>query len=233
VTPLALLTPSSIGSVEIRNLVIRSSTSETMADEDGFVTPRYRALHQALARGGVGLIFTGHSYVHSSGKSIAGMTGVHDDDHIPLLHRLTSGPRRGSEDLLPAATRRQPEPRSPRRWPTAVRPRTARRAGRRSPRRRATCGPRARSASRSRRDLTPEVFETARRRAAEQSVAIDWIEGDAEELPFEDGRFDLVLSAFGIQFAPRHEIVAQELVRVTRPGGRIGLVNWTPTGSGR
>jgi len=89
VTPLALLTPSSIGSVEIRNLVIRSSTSETMADEDGFVTPRYRALHQALARGGVGLIFTGHSYVHPSGKSIAGMTGVHDDDHIPLLHRLT------------------------------------------------------------------------------------------------------------------------------------------------
>jgi 2,4-dienoyl-CoA reductase-like NADH-dependent reductase (Old Yellow Enzyme family) len=89
VTPLALLTPSSIGSVEIRNRVIRSSTSETMADEDGFVTPRYRALHQALARGGVGLIFTGHSYVHPSGKSIAGMTGVHDDDHIPLLHRLT------------------------------------------------------------------------------------------------------------------------------------------------
>ncbi|MFL5956887.1 MAG: hypothetical protein ACJ756_05510 [Solirubrobacterales bacterium] len=88
-TPLALLTPSSIGSVEIRNRVIRSSTSETMADEDGFVTPRYRALHQALARGGVGLIFTGHSYVHPSGKSIAGMTGVHDDDHIPLLHRLT------------------------------------------------------------------------------------------------------------------------------------------------
>ncbi|MFL5847825.1 MAG: class I SAM-dependent methyltransferase [Solirubrobacteraceae bacterium] len=81
--------------------------------------------------------------------------------------------------------------------------------------------------------MTPELFETARRRAAEQSVAIDWIEGDAEELPFEDGRFDRVLSAFGIQSAPRHEIVAQELVRVTRPGGRIGLVNWTPTGSGR
>jgi len=79
-------------------------------------------------------------------------------------------------------------------------------------------------------DLTPELFETARRRAAEQGVAVDWIEADAEELPFEDGRFDRVLSAFGIQFAPRHEIVAQELLRVTRPGGRIGLVNWTPTG---
>jgi SAM-dependent methyltransferase len=78
-------------------------------------------------------------------------------------------------------------------------------------------------------DLTPELFETARRRAAEQSVVIDWIEGDAEELPFEDGR-DRVLSAFGVQFAPHHEIVAHELARVTRPGGRIGLVNWTPTG---
>ena len=60
-TELALLTPWSIGSVEVRNRIIRSSTSETMADEDGFITPRYRALHQALARGGVRLIFTGRS----------------------------------------------------------------------------------------------------------------------------------------------------------------------------
>ena len=60
-TELALLTPSSIGWVEVRNRIIRSSTSETMADEDGFITPRYRALHQALARGGVRLIFTGRS----------------------------------------------------------------------------------------------------------------------------------------------------------------------------
>jgi 2,4-dienoyl-CoA reductase-like NADH-dependent reductase (Old Yellow Enzyme family) len=86
---LQVLTPSSIGSVEIRNRFIRSSTSETLADEDGFITPRYRALHQALARGGVGLIFTGHCYVHPSGKSIAGMTQMHDDDHIPQLRRLT------------------------------------------------------------------------------------------------------------------------------------------------
>ena len=71
-TPLAILTPSSIGSVELRNRVIRSSTSETMADEDGFVTPRYRALHQALARGGVGLIFTGHSYVTRAGSRSPG-----------------------------------------------------------------------------------------------------------------------------------------------------------------
>jgi SAM-dependent methyltransferase len=79
-------------------------------------------------------------------------------------------------------------------------------------------------------DLTPELFETARRRAAEHRVAVDWVEGDAEQLPFEDDRFDRVLSAFGVQFAPRHEIVAQELARVCRPGGRIGLVNWTPEG---
>jgi len=79
-------------------------------------------------------------------------------------------------------------------------------------------------------DLTPELFETARRRAADQGVAVDWVEGDAEELPFEDESFDVVLSVFGVQFAPRHEIVARELARVTRPGGRIGLVNWTPEG---
>jgi SAM-dependent methyltransferase len=79
-------------------------------------------------------------------------------------------------------------------------------------------------------DLTPELLETARRRAERHDVAVDWVEGDAEQLPFEDESFDRVLSAFGVQFAPRHEIVARELVRVTRPGGRIGLVNWTPQG---
>jgi SAM-dependent methyltransferase len=79
-------------------------------------------------------------------------------------------------------------------------------------------------------DLTPELFGTARRRAEEHGVVVDWVEGDAEDLPFEDERFDRVLSAFGVQFAPRHEIVAHELARVCRPGGRIGLVNWTPEG---
>lgn len=77
-------------------------------------------------------------------------------------------------------------------------------------------------------DLTPELFDTARRRAAERGVAVEWIEGDAEALPFEDASFDAVLSIFGVQFAPRHELVARELARVCRPGGRIGLVNWTP-----
>jgi len=77
-------------------------------------------------------------------------------------------------------------------------------------------------------DLTPELFGDAHRRADEQSVVVDWVEGDAEDLPFDDGSFDAVLSAFGIQFAPRHEVVARELARVVRPAGRIVLVNWTP-----
>lgn len=79
-------------------------------------------------------------------------------------------------------------------------------------------------------DLTPELFGAARERAAAAGVVVDWVEGDAEELPYDDDSFDRVLSAFGVQFAPRHEIVANELVGVCRPGGRIGLVNWTPEG---
>jgi 2-polyprenyl-6-hydroxyphenyl methylase/3-demethylubiquinone-9 3-methyltransferase len=79
-------------------------------------------------------------------------------------------------------------------------------------------------------DLTPELFERARSREAELGVEIDWVEGDAEALPFADESFDAVLSIFGIQFAPRHEITAAELARVCRPGGRVGLVNWTPEG---
>jgi SAM-dependent methyltransferase len=77
-------------------------------------------------------------------------------------------------------------------------------------------------------DLTPELFERGRERAATAGVDVEWVEGDAEALPFEDGRFDRVLSTFGIQFAPRHEVAAREAVRVTRAGGVIGLVNWTP-----
>jgi SAM-dependent methyltransferase len=79
-------------------------------------------------------------------------------------------------------------------------------------------------------DLTPELFDTARRRAAQHRVSVDWVEGDAEALPFEDASFDRVLSTFGVQFAPRHEIAVRELARVCRPGGLIGLVNWTPEG---
>ena len=79
-------------------------------------------------------------------------------------------------------------------------------------------------------DITPELFDTARGRASAQGVDVEWVEGDAEDLPFDDERFDVVLSVFGIQFAPRHQVVADELARVTRPNGRIGLVNWTPEG---
>ena len=79
-------------------------------------------------------------------------------------------------------------------------------------------------------DLTPELFETARRRESRYGVTVNWVAGDAEDLPFEDESFDRVLSAFGVMFAPRHEVAAKELARVCRPGGRIGLVNWTPEG---
>lgn len=77
-------------------------------------------------------------------------------------------------------------------------------------------------------DLTPELFASARERASAWDVEVDWLEGDAEALPFAAESFDLVTSAFGIQFAPRHEVVARELARVCRPGGRIALCNWTP-----
>jgi SAM-dependent methyltransferase len=80
-------------------------------------------------------------------------------------------------------------------------------------------------------DLTPELFGTARRRAAAWDVEIDWVDGDAEALPFGDESFDVVLSAFGVQFAPRHEVVADELVRVCRTGGTIAVCGWTPQGT--
>lgn len=80
-------------------------------------------------------------------------------------------------------------------------------------------------------DLTPELLRTAQRRASERGVEIEWVAGDAEALPFEDRSFDAVLSVFGVQFAPRHEVTAAELVRVCRPGGRVGMCNWTPEGT--
>ena len=80
-------------------------------------------------------------------------------------------------------------------------------------------------------DLTPDLLEIAQRRASQAGVFVDWLEGDAEALPFDDDSFDLVLSVFGAQFAPRHEVTADELARVCRPCGRVGLVNWTPDGA--
>jgi SAM-dependent methyltransferase len=79
-------------------------------------------------------------------------------------------------------------------------------------------------------DLTPELFEAGRERADAAGVELDWVEADAERLPFEDGSFDVVISSIGAMFAPHHQDVADELVRVCRPGGTIGMVNWTPEG---
>jgi ubiquinone/menaquinone biosynthesis C-methylase UbiE len=79
-------------------------------------------------------------------------------------------------------------------------------------------------------DLTPELLEVARRRAADAGVDVGFIEGDAEELPFEDDSFDRVTSCFGVIFAPRQAHAAAELTRVTRPGATIALTAWTPEG---
>jgi SAM-dependent methyltransferase len=80
-------------------------------------------------------------------------------------------------------------------------------------------------------DLTPELFAAGGARAAAAEVEIEWVEGDAEALPFADESFDVVLSTFGCMFAPRHQVTAAELVRVLRPGGRLGIASWTPEGS--
>jgi SAM-dependent methyltransferase len=79
-------------------------------------------------------------------------------------------------------------------------------------------------------DLTPENFDAGRREAAAQGVALDWVEADAEALPFADARFDVVTSSFGAIFAPNHQAVADEMLRVCRPGGTIGLLAFTPEG---
>jgi ubiquinone/menaquinone biosynthesis C-methylase UbiE len=77
-------------------------------------------------------------------------------------------------------------------------------------------------------DLTPENFEAGRREASAQDVELEWVEADAEALPFDDDEFDVVTSSLGAIFAPDHQAVAGELVRVCRPGGTIGMLNFTP-----
>jgi SAM-dependent methyltransferase len=79
-------------------------------------------------------------------------------------------------------------------------------------------------------DLTPENFEAGRREARARGVELEWVEGDAESLPFGDGEFDVVTSSVGAIFAPDHQAVADELVRVCRPGGTIGMINFAPEG---
>lgn len=79
-------------------------------------------------------------------------------------------------------------------------------------------------------DLTPELLEAGRRRAEAAGASLQWVEADAERLPFEDESFDVVMSSIGAMFAPHHQAVADELLRVCRPGGKIGLLSWTPEG---
>ena len=79
-------------------------------------------------------------------------------------------------------------------------------------------------------DYVPALLERGAARAHAEGLAIDFVEADAEALPFEDASFDVALSTFGAMFTPQHERPAQEMLRVVRPGGRIGLANWTPDG---
>lgn len=77
-------------------------------------------------------------------------------------------------------------------------------------------------------DITPKLLDTARERAAEAGLEIEFLEGDAQELPFDDRSFDRVTSVFGAMFAPDQPLTASELVRVCRPGGKIANAAWTP-----
>ena len=79
-------------------------------------------------------------------------------------------------------------------------------------------------------DLTPELLERGRQHAAVAGIQLTWETADAEALPYADGEFDAVLSCLGVMFAPHHQAAADELVRVCRPGGTIGLISWTPAG---
>jgi SAM-dependent methyltransferase len=79
-------------------------------------------------------------------------------------------------------------------------------------------------------DLTPKLLDVARSRAAAEDLKVEFVEGDAEELPFDDRSFDRVTSCFGVMFAPRQALAAGELVRVARPGATIGVIAWTPEG---
>ncbi|GGM43760.1 hypothetical protein GCM10011608_30660 [Micromonospora sonchi] len=79
-------------------------------------------------------------------------------------------------------------------------------------------------------DLTPNLLATGQALAEQRGVTIDWQEADAEALPYADGEFDVVLSCVGVMFAPHHRASAGELLRVCRPGGKIGLLNWAPEG---
>jgi len=79
-------------------------------------------------------------------------------------------------------------------------------------------------------DLTPRLLEAGQKQADAAGLTLQWREADAEHLPFDDGSFDVVMSSIGVMFAPHHRAAADELVRVCRPGGTVGLLSWTPEG---
>jgi SAM-dependent methyltransferase len=79
-------------------------------------------------------------------------------------------------------------------------------------------------------DFVPALLERGRERAAVERLDIEFVEGDAQDLPFGDGEFDVAMSIFGAMFAADQEKTASELLRVVKPGGRIGMANWTPEG---
>jgi SAM-dependent methyltransferase len=79
-------------------------------------------------------------------------------------------------------------------------------------------------------DYVPSLVERARERAVAEHLDVEFLEGDAEELPFPDRSFDAVTSVFGVMFAPHQERAAAELLRVARPGGTIAVANWEPGG---
>src|ERR687891_329636 len=79
-------------------------------------------------------------------------------------------------------------------------------------------------------DISPGMVERGRARSEREGYDVEWVEGDAEALPFEDARFDCVGSVFAAFFAPRPEVAARELFRVVRPGNTVGLTAWTPEG---
>ncbi|MFD8796083.1 class I SAM-dependent methyltransferase, partial [Streptomyces vinaceus] len=79
-------------------------------------------------------------------------------------------------------------------------------------------------------DLTPELLDVGRRDAAARGAELRWEVADAEALPFADGEFDTVMSCVGVMFAPHHQDTADELLRVCRAGGIVGLISWTPEG---
>jgi len=88
----------------------------------------------------------------------------------------------------------------------------------------------ARGATVTASDLTADLLAAGSRRPEAEGLDLEWVKADAERLPFEDGAYDVVMSSIGVMFAPHHQQAADELVRVCRPGGKLGLISWTPDG---